>query len=55
MNFQPGIAWLFCYVNFVILVEARGYLWKIFDKIRLAGWIALTRFLFNRNIFPLKR
>ena len=30
-------------------------LWKIFDKIRPVGWITLTRFLFNRNIFPLTR
>ena len=26
-----------------------------FDKIRPVGWITLTRFLFNRNIFPLTR
>ena len=55
MNFQPGIAWLFSYANFVILVEVHEKLWKIFDKIRPVGWITLTRFLFNRNIFPLER
>ena len=35
--------------------ENRLELWKIFDKIRPVGWITLTRFLFNRNIFPLER
>ena len=35
--------------------ENRLELWKIFDKIRPVGWITLTRFLFNRNIFPLTR
>ena len=35
--------------------ENRMELWKKFDKIRPVGWITLTRFLFNRNIFPLTR
>ena len=35
--------------------ENRLELWKKFDKIRPVGWITLTRFLFNRNIFPLTR
>ena len=36
-----------------IVARNRLELWKIFDKIRPVGWITLTRFLFNRNIFPL--
>ena len=35
--------------------ENRLELRKKFDKIRPVGWITLTRFLFNRNIFPLER
>ena len=35
--------------------ENRLELWKKIDKIRPVGWITLTRFLFNRNIFPLTR
>ena len=38
-----------------IVAKNRMELWKKFDKIRPVGWITLTRFLFNRNIFPLER
>ena len=38
----------------IVARKTLGIVEKI-DKIRPVGWITLTRFLFNRNIFPLTR